>query len=261
MRLALAAVSLMLVSAACRGDVTSANARPVSPLPGTMAPQVSTGSCGDETTVVVPGRANVFGAGIDELPAPGGGGGGEAPICITLPASAATITVPRTWGSLSFTPLRAPELHFHKCPGGAEAVLAYGPDGDTGGCPGEVPGGTILPAGVVSGIASEDRVGYLTGVFLPARWAEPSPPPMLDFEGRYDFDRLAPRLGQLFFIGDGRTDDGVLQRFQIPAHATRLYLGIADAWGSGARRASTTTIAGTSGSGSASSSPTRGPPF
>jgi hypothetical protein len=102
------------------------------------------------------GRANIFGAGIDELPAPGGGGGGVPPPCVAIPAGASIGTVPRANGTLSFTPLRAPETHFHKCPGGLEAVLAFGPDGDARVC-GEVSYGAIEGAGIVSGITSKDR--------------------------------------------------------------------------------------------------------
>jgi hypothetical protein len=150
-----------------------------------VVPVKSALSSGEDTTVTVPGGANVFGAGIEE-PAPGGGGGGVPPTCVAVPAGVSTVTVPRTGGSLSFTPLRAPELHFHKCPGGGEAVLAHGPDGDAGVCPGDVPGGTILAAGGVSGIASKDRGGYLIGVFLPARWSGGTPPATLDFALRPD---------------------------------------------------------------------------
>jgi len=37
-----------------------------------------------------------------------------------------------------------------------------------------------------------------------------------------------PKLKQLFFIGDGKTDAGVAQQFKIPAGATRLYLATWD---------------------------------
>jgi hypothetical protein len=80
----------------------------------------------------------------------------------------------------------------------------------------------------VSGIASRGRGGYLVGVFLPEQLGGRTPS-TLDFEDRYNFDRLAPTLRQLFFIGDGRNADGRLQLFRIPAGATRLFLGIADA--------------------------------
>jgi hypothetical protein len=109
-------------------------------------------------------------------------------------------------------------------------VLAFGPDGDTGGC-GDASYGTIEGAAIVSGIRSKDRGGYLIGVFLPERGKEGAPAASLDFERNYDFTRIAPSLGQLFFIGDGRTVSDRLQRFDIPRGATRLYLGIADARG------------------------------
>jgi len=38
----------------------------------------------------------------------------------------------------------------------------------------------------------------------------------------------APKLKQLFFIGDGRTDDGGVQQFVAPPGATRLYLATWD---------------------------------
>jgi hypothetical protein len=186
--------------------------------------------CSHDANVTVLGQANIFGAGIDELPAPGGGGGGVPPPCVAIPAGASSAMVPRAEGTLSFTPLRAPDTHFHKCPGGREAVLAFGPDGDAGVCD-DASYGAIEGAGIVSGITSKDRGGYLIGVFLPARGEEGAPPPSLDFERNYDFARIAPSLGQLFFLGDGRTVDERLQRFDIPRGATRLYLGIADAWG------------------------------
>jgi hypothetical protein len=60
---------------------------------------------------------------------------------------------------------------------------------------------------VSGGIFHRGRGGFLVGVFLSARWGEGTPPTTLDFGGRYDFDRLAPALGQLFFIGDGRVNE------------------------------------------------------
>jgi len=237
MRRAGTGMALLLALTGCRTGAVSTGAPPAESTSVTTRPVVSAtagpvtpaSTCGDETTVIVPGGANIFGAGIDELPAPGGGGGGVAPICVAVPGGASTVTIPGASGSLSFTALRAPDVHFHKCPGGSEAILAYGPDGNPGGCPDDVPGGTIPAAGVVSGIASRGRGGYLIGVFLPEPWGG-TPPPMLDFEERYDFIRLAPTLGQLFFVGDGRTAEGRLQTFRIPTGATRLYLGIADAF-------------------------------
>ncbi len=40
-----------------------------------------------------------------------------------------------------------------------------------------------------------------------------------------------PGIGQIFFIGDGLTDSGVVQQFVAPVGATRLYLAVADSIG------------------------------
>lgn len=175
-------------------------------------------------------RANIFGAGIAELPDPAGGGGGVAPVCVALPVDVKAVLVDGATGSASFTPLGAPTVQFHKCQSGQEVSLESGPDGSTGGCPGERPGGAIDAAGVVSGIASIDRVGYLVGVFFPPRAPSGPPQPSLDFDGNYNFASLRPLVAQVFFIGDGRASDGAIQRFLVPDGATRLYLGVVDAF-------------------------------
>lgn len=150
----------------CRSD--SATSRPIPSMGGTSVSPNGVGrSCGEDTSVTVPQQAN---------------------IC----------------GSLSFTALRAPDTHFHKCPSGREAILGNGPDVNPGVCP----GGAIEAAGIVSGITSADRVGYLVGVCLPARVPDVPPPPHPDFEGSHEFARLVPVLAQLFIRGDGRPETG-----------------------------------------------------
>jgi uncharacterized repeat protein (TIGR02543 family) len=42
---------------------------------------------------------------------------------------------------------------------------------------------------------------------------------------------LAPELQQVFFIGDGVTGGGTVQKVVVPAGATRLFLGTMDGWG------------------------------
>jgi hypothetical protein len=101
-----------------------------------------------------------------------------------------------------------------------------GPDGDA---LGSYAGGTIEAAGAVSGIVSTARVGFLAGVFLGDQ-PPSAPPSSLTFDDNYDFLELRPQLGQLFYIGDGTGIDGSLQGFAIPPGATRLFLGIADAF-------------------------------
>ncbi len=238
MRIHVGLTLALCVAAACQRDTVGVSSPEESPpvvasgSPAASVPEVAPdGSCPRDRTVHVFAQANIFGAGIDEPPSPAGGGGGRAPACIAIPEGVSSVVVSHASGSASFTPLRAPDVHFHKCPGGREAILAQGPDGNPGGCPGDSPGGTIDSAGVVSGIASADRVGYLVGVFLPRRGPDGPPPATRDFEDAYDFRKSTPSLAQLFFIGDGRSADGELQRFEIPASATRLYLGLADAFG------------------------------
>ena len=89
----------------------------------------------------------------------------------------------------------------------------------------------ISSAGVISGILSRHGVGYLVGVFLPDTLPGGPPPESLDFGGDYDFMALCPQMRQTFFIGDGHTSDGTVQRFDVPTGATRVYLGFTDAWG------------------------------
>jgi hypothetical protein len=68
------------------------------------------------------------------------------------------------------------------------------------------------------------RTFFLVGVFMDQDAPGPIAPPRLDFTGAESYSPLAPQLEQTFYIGDGQ---GV--RYQVPAGATRLYLGFADA--------------------------------
>ena len=66
---------------------------------------------------------------------------------------------------------------------------------------------------------------------LPASLPKGTPPKGLDFDGSYGLAAFSPTLAQVFFIGNGRTAEGTLQRFIVPKGATRLFLGFADAYG------------------------------
>jgi hypothetical protein len=72
----------------------------------------------------------------------------------------------------------------------------------------------------------------LIGVFLSNEPPDDGKtPPPLDFRGRRrDFSTFSPKLKQVFFIGDGRTGSGALRRYLVSAKATRLYLGVMDAY-------------------------------
>jgi Flp pilus assembly protein TadG len=55
-------------------------------------------------------------------------------------------------------------------------------------------------------------------------------PPVLDFSttASRNFTVLKPQLRQIFFVGDGKRDDGATQTFVVPKGATRLYMGMMD---------------------------------
>lgn len=81
----------------------------------------------------------------------------------------------------------------------------------------------------LSGIAHPRRSFFLTGVFLTDSLPAAAPA-RFNFLGD-DFPGLSPTIGQTFFIGDGLTGTGTgtRQQFFVPAEATRLFLGYADA--------------------------------
>jgi hypothetical protein len=76
---------------------------------------------------------------------------------------------------------------------------------------------------------------FLVGVFLGDAEPQDPAPPRLDFSETAlteHFLSLSPRLGQVFFIGDGLTEtgSGTTQVFDVPDEATRLFLGFADSY-------------------------------
>ena len=77
---------------------------------------------------------------------------------------------------------------------------------------------------------SAPRHGSLIGVFLDdSAPVGQTPPAALDFRatgnapGGIDYTSLQPVLRQVFFIGDGRTADGLEQAITVPTGATRLF--------------------------------------
>jgi Flp pilus assembly protein TadG len=76
-------------------------------------------------------------------------------------------------------------------------------------------------------------INALVGVFLTD--ADPrtqTTPEDLNFStaAQRNFSQLSPKVGQIFFIGDGKQDDGTPQRFVVPAGATRFYVANWDGW-------------------------------
>ena len=93
---------------------------------------------------------------------------------------------------------------------------------------------TIHHAGADNGMSTIFApISSCLAVFLSDDRPDQSPaPPDLDFgtvESR-NYLLLSPMLKQVFFVGDGRTTEGVLQKIVIPMEATRLYLGTMDSW-------------------------------
>ena len=104
----------------------------------------------------------------------------------------------------------------------------FGPEGN-----GSLVSSSITSLGGISGYKGTQ--GALVGVFLTD--AIPSllngaAPATLDFSViGTDFLSLSPLIGQVFFIGDGKTSGGVFHEFVAPTGATRLAFGIPDAFG------------------------------
>ena len=78
--------------------------------------------------------------------------------------------------------------------------------------------------------------GPLVGVFLSDAIPAAGAPSGFDFSPSgigIDFTSLSPQLGQVFYIGDGKTAGDIFQTFIAPVGATRLFLGIPDGFAFG----------------------------
>ena len=115
-------------------------------------------------------------------------------------------------------------IHFFNTGSG---LPSYGPEGD-----GTADSSRLRSFGGISGYIG--RRGALVGVFLGPSIPNSGPPDPIDFGASTgpgtNFTTLSPRLHQVFFIGNGKTRQGVLQEFKVPPGATRLALGIPDGY-------------------------------
>ena len=106
--------------------------------------------------------------------------------------------------------------------------LQVGPDGG-----GFAEGTNIFSSDGISGIYAPRHL-FLAGVFLSTE--EPlieNTPERLDLisgSTGIDFVSLAPEIHQSFFIGDGRSSNNLIQSFEVPDDATRLFLGFIDSY-------------------------------
>jgi len=169
-------------------------------------------------TLEVAGQANIFGAGHSAAPAPGGEAPGILPPGHTFTASAGQVL---TFSSVTGT--------VSCC---YSDLLTYGTTADGG--PFATGDTDITSYAGISGIIHSSRTMFMVGVFLTdAEPADPAPA-RLDFSPGAlgdGFTAISPAIGQTFYIGDGLTGNGsgLAQQFLVPANATRLFLGFADA--------------------------------
>ena len=207
-------------SPAARTPAASPSAAPSTPADSPSAVTITPGESGSatcepaeegavESTQIVSGTANIFGAGRDSPPSPGDGGGGTLPPLWELPSGSTVVTIPSASGEV--TPYTAQPLF-------------NGAAGDRRGAGGDDTDVTSYEG--ISGIVNRGNGMFLVGVFLTdAAPADPAPP-RIDFTDDETFAKLAPEIGQTFLIGDGKD-----RTYCIPSGATRLFIGFADAYG------------------------------
>ena len=157
-----------------------------------------------DSATEVPGSTNIWLAG--ETQPPSSSEQGLPPPSVRVP-DGATVFTARVTGTIG-------------CCG--ENPGSIPPDGDIGST-------SITPTSGSIGPYAGDRNIPFVGVFVRGDPGGARPPELAaDDDG--DFRALSPALKQPFFIGNGRRSGGAEQTFRIPDGATRLYLGIADAF-------------------------------
>ena len=136
---------------------------------------------------------------------------------------------PVSAAAISVTP--GMRLTFDSVNGGANnfaSTTLYTPDGNTGWITCNLRGAENGKSNCLA------PINAVMGVFLGA--TDPSQatgtPATLDFstQSARNFQSLSPVLRQMFFIGDGRRDDGSVQQFIVPPGATRLFIGTMDGY-------------------------------
>lgn len=169
------------------------------------------------TTLTVPATSDIFAAGLSQtVPLgcadPTDSGGETLPPSVPV-TGGSVVTFPSVSGGLKCVPY----VNFNQADGPCFSDLST----------------DLQPVGAISGIVDTLNNMFLVGVFTGGSTPVSGPPPALDFSSTgigQDFTSLAPALNQLFFVGDGHTSTGTLQRFVAPAGATTLSLGFADGY-------------------------------
>lgn len=191
---------------ACGADESqpSSNVRTgPSPTATATAPPAAEGEL--DRPMTVPAEANIFGAGHEQPPAPGGGGPGVLPPVLRLPQAAHRV------------------VSFAKVTGRVNPIVGMA---DENGSAGDGVGPTdVTSYGGISGIVHRRNGMFLVGVFLTDDPPAGAAPPRLSFTRRERFDPLSPRIAQTFLVGNGKG-----RSYRVPARATRLFLGFADGY-------------------------------
>lgn len=165
-----------------------------------------------QVSLGVAATSNLYGAGQDSLPPSSGSGAGTFPQVVNLPPEAGRfLRIVSATGTIQYSP----------------SLPEGGPDGIDS-------SSTSWPAlGGLAGPSEVSRGRFLAGVFLTdSDPVDPAPSGLSLGDG--NFSTLAPEIAQIFFIGDGRAagdagaDAGVVQTIEVPAGATRLFLGFLD---------------------------------
>lgn len=76
-------------------------------------------------------------------------------------------------------------------------------------------------------------IGAINAVFLNNSTPDGNtPPPVLNFstQASRDYTAIAPKLQQVFYVGQGQTSTGTQQEIVVPANATRMFVGVMDGW-------------------------------
>ena len=157
----------------------------------------------------VDGRANIFAAGLSFVP---GDGSGILPPSISIPVGTKYIEFSSITGAVSFDSVNPYTRPF------------FAPDGGDGLT-------NIDSLNGISGLIS-NRHGFLAGVFLESTPPTSNAPDRINAIGDTGFLTTSPSIQQSFFIGDGRTGIGAgyVQKFMVPAGATRLFVGLVDGY-------------------------------
>jgi PEP-CTERM motif len=173
---------------------------------------------------IIDGKTNVFVAGQDTTGINTMGGLFPTAIAITPGSNVLSFAVTGTTTCAATAPCNNPlgADGGNPIPGAGTNITANGTNG-------------------ISGIIFTGREMFLVGVFLNdsiPTGSGPFTPTFVSTGGTYNADTdtsfQAFFLGQVFYIGDGKTGfnnaGGTTQLFNVPVGATRLFLGFADAF-------------------------------